>query len=87
MASPAPALIKWNVKDYPKGSASSRRECRFSPTCSSYSGCPDNLAEFSERVGGTNFGGHERFIALCRHRAVARHGDDVVAAIDGSNDC
>src|SRR5439155_16589336 len=72
-------LKRWSPHDFPAGSAGSRGECRFSPTCASPSGCPDLAAEYSEGVGTLS---RPRYIAFCRLRAIARHGAAAVMPVN-----
>jgi hypothetical protein len=71
-------IVSWDPKLFATGRAARRCECRFSPTCSSWSECPDLPAVVAERVAPDG----RAWAALCRPRAVARHGRDAVAVLD-----
>lgn len=75
-------LDVWSPDQYPLHQPGAQGVCRFAPDCAngrgeglpSHPGCPENPAEFSEKLGGPNLAGYPRYVALCRSRAVARFG-------------
>ena len=66
--------------------------CRFAPNCAptpevpdrrpSHPGCPDSPAMYAERFGGPNLTGFERWVPLCRDRAIQRFGIGAVERVD-----
>lgn len=71
-------IASWDPELFATGSAARRGQSRFSPTCSSWSEFPDLPAVVAERVAPDG----RAWVALCRPRAVARHGRDAVAVLD-----
>jgi hypothetical protein len=78
-------IKRWVPGDFLEGSAGSRAECRFSPTCTAFVGCPDLPAEYSEGGCSSHDPRHvaspSRYVAICRPRAVVRHGRRAIDAL------
>lgn len=82
-------VVVHSPDQYPHDPEAAAGRCRFAPTCGGvkmksgkmtrpdHPGCPDNVAEFSERTGMTDEhegAGNPRYVALCRARADRRFG-------------
>jgi hypothetical protein len=76
-------LKRWQPDHYPYDAKQADGQCYFAPFCQgTHAGCPDNPAEFSERVGARQRYGPPRFLALCRRRAERRFGPRECKTVD-----